>query len=190
MVLAPAEPMYTNSASSSAATASASGGVCERLTTRRRRPEARCGACGAGSVVITRSRAGSATADATTSPSSMSATCTAQSVRPSSPNSRVPSSGSTIQTRLAPILARVVDALLGEHGVVGALLGEQLHEQLVRGPIALVAKSLRVLEAELGAQRQQRPAGLEGREAGELVVRSRPRALSPPRSFRSLSAQL
>ena len=45
--------------------------------------------------------AGSATAPATRSPDCHSATCTAQSLRPSSENSRVPSSGSTIHTRSA-----------------------------------------------------------------------------------------
>ena len=47
-------------------------------------------------------RAGSATAPAASAPCSTSATCTAQSVRSDSPNSRVPSSGSTIQARSAP----------------------------------------------------------------------------------------
>ena len=63
----------------------------------------RCGTAGAAGSAVLRTWpwAGSATAPAVSSPRSHSATCTAQSVRPGSPNSLVPSSGSTIQTRLA-----------------------------------------------------------------------------------------
>ena len=50
-------------------------------------------------VDSSRSRPGRATAPTTGSPSRAMATCTAKSSRPGSPNSRVPSSGSTIQTR-------------------------------------------------------------------------------------------
>ena len=56
---------------------------------------------GRSAVLRTRPCAGSATAPAVSSPRSHSATCTAQSVRPGSPNSLVPSSGSTIHTRSA-----------------------------------------------------------------------------------------
>ena len=67
------------------------------------------------------------------------ATWTAQSVRPGSPNSRVPSSGSTIHTRCAVEAREVVAALLGQDGVAGGLGLEQLHEQVVGRPVALVA---------------------------------------------------
>ena len=55
-------------------------------------------------------------------PSTTSATCTAQSVRPASPYSRVPSSGSTIHTRSRVEPRRVVLRLLGEDRVVGPVL--------------------------------------------------------------------
>ena len=53
-------------------------------------------------VLITTPRAGRLTAAATGTPPTTRATWTAQSDRPGSPNSRVPSSGSMIQTRDAP----------------------------------------------------------------------------------------
>src|SRR5580693_6951998 len=77
-----------------------SGGLV-RLTRRRSVPGGEAGVFTGSAVDRTLSWAGSATAPADSSPRSHNATCTAQSVRPGSPNSLVPSSGSTIQTRSA-----------------------------------------------------------------------------------------
>ena len=63
--------------------------------------------------------------DASGMPSTTSATCTAQSVRPASPHSRVPSSGSTIHTRSRVEPRRVVLRLLGEDRVVGSVLAQE-----------------------------------------------------------------
>ena len=95
---------------------------------------------------------------------------TAQSVRPSSPYSRVPSSGSTIQTRSASRRRLVVDALLGEHRVVGPLGREPLHQQLVRVGVAGGAQGRRVGEAHRLAQAEQQLARLGGQGERELVV--------------------
>ncbi len=99
MAFAPAEPMGRSSASSAAATARAAGGLRVRLVTTRTGPSCAEGSPVDGFALSTRSRAGRATALVVMCPSRARAMCTAQSVRPSSPNSRVPSSGSTIQTR-------------------------------------------------------------------------------------------
>ena len=72
-----------------------------RLTAIRTGPPEATGTPGGGSVTQQLAEAGSATAAAVSSPADHSATCTAQSCRPGSPYSRVPSSGSTIQTRSA-----------------------------------------------------------------------------------------
>ena len=92
-----------------------------------------------------------------------SATCTAQSVAPGSPNSRVPSSGSTIQTRLAS-RRPVVLALLRQHGVVRVGLLKPADEQLVRAPVA--GRS----EPPPGRRRTRAPAGSRAAD-----LRRRPR---------------
>ena len=97
-----------------------------------------------------------------------SATCTAQSSRGGSENSRVPSSGSTIQTRSRVEPDLVVLALLGQHGVARSVLGEQLHEQLVGGQVAGVLE-LAALEPLL-ADLEQAAAGGLGQPARQHVV--------------------
>ena len=97
MAFAPALPIGISSALIFSATSSASLAGRVRLTTIR--GVFGQGASGNGrSVRNTRSRPGRATAPISGLPSMASATCTAQSVR-SSPYSRVPSTGSMIQTR-------------------------------------------------------------------------------------------
>src|SRR5215831_17670331 len=105
---APAEPSGISVAPMSWATRAANDGGRLRLTTIRSGwanagPPAWPvrGGAGGSAVLRTRFRAGSATAPAVSSPRSHSATCTAQSLRPGSPYSLVPSSGSTIHTRSA-----------------------------------------------------------------------------------------
>ena len=100
---------------------------------------------GAGCVPRVMPRAGRATAPAATTPSMASATWTAQSARPRSLNSRVPSTGSMIQTRAASSRAQVVTPLLGQDGVAGrCLLAEQLHQQVVGAQVAFVPDVHRV----------------------------------------------
>jgi hypothetical protein len=71
-------------------------------------------------------------------------------------------------------LQPVVDAggapvlLLAEHGVVGPVLGEDLHQQLVRGQVARVLELLALQPA--AADLQQQVAGDGGRPRGEEVV--------------------
>src|SRR6478735_4390134 len=97
--LTPAEPIGTSSASSSSASALTKAGGRLRETAIRGRLEVLGGTTGGWPVLNVSPSAGCATAPATSSPSFHSATCTAQSSRGGSENSRVPSSGSTIQDR-------------------------------------------------------------------------------------------
>ena len=106
MALAPAEPSVISSASSAWAMMTAAAGGRDLLTTRRGCPLCGAGRSGSGSVHSVCPTAGSATAPAVGTPFSTRATCTAQSDRPGSEYSRVPSSGSTIQTRSADKRAR------------------------------------------------------------------------------------
>ena len=158
--MAPAEPIGTSVPPSRSATSSASaGGRVRETTTRGGRSTGGAGG-GAGSLVSVSRRAGSATAPAASAPCSTSATCTAQSVRSDSPNSRVPSSGSTIQARSAPQPPAVVRRLLREHRIVGEALAEQREDQVVRATVALRADVVgggAVLEP--GADLQQQRAG-------------------------------
>ena len=80
----------------------------------------------------------------------------------------MPSSGSTIQTRLLLEPRLVVLALLGEHRVARPVLGEQLHQQLVRGAVAGVLELL-ALQA-LAADLEQALTGDGGQPGGEHVV--------------------
>ncbi len=58
--------------------------------------------------------------------------------------------------------------LLRQHGVVGSLLGEQPHQQLVRGEVAGVLELL-ALET-LSPHVEEQGAGLVGGPGRELVV--------------------
>src|SRR5438128_1165190 len=111
IAFAPADPIETSSAPRVATSRSASAGGRVRLTTTRGRPLVDGASAGGAALERTRPRAGSATAPAAGSPSMTSATCTAQSVRGGSPNSRVPSRGSTIQTRAASRRARGLEVV-------------------------------------------------------------------------------
>ena len=132
-------------------------------------------------------RAGRATAPATATPSMARATCTAQSVRPGSLNSRVPSTGSMIHTRSCVEAAQVVAALLGEHGVAGRLAGEEVEEEHVGLPVADVARERRVVArsrtaprgappaarpASVAARRRQRVVGGGGEDGTEIAYQS------------------
>ena len=70
---------------------------------------------------------------------STSATCTAQSVRPASPYSRVPSSGSTIQTARRVEACRIVLRLFREDRVVGSVLAQERQEHVVGLAVAFRA---------------------------------------------------
>src|SRR5215471_7263026 len=103
---APAEPSGISVTLISLLSRSRKAGGRVRLTTTRSLPPGPAdpftgGTTGGAVVAITSPWAGSATAPAVSAPRSQSATWTAQSVRPGSPNSLVPSSGSTIHTRSA-----------------------------------------------------------------------------------------
>ena len=149
MIFAPAEPSGTRSAPISVASSRTNPGGLVRLTTILILPpvgppasQLRAVPAGAVATVLkVRPWAGSATAPAASRPRgrppstrcteragsarSHRATWTAQSVRPSSPNSRVPSSGSTIQTRRALQPHRVVLALLGQQRIAAAMRRER-----------------------------------------------------------------
>ena len=138
MALAPAEPIGSRSPPSAARTISVSAGGRVRLTTRIGGRSTRGGSSGGSSVDSVMPGPGRATAATVGNPFSTSATCTAQSVRGSSPNSRVPSSGSTIQVRAASTRLGVVGPFLGEDGVVGVRLAQPFQDEVVGAAVALV----------------------------------------------------
>src|SRR6478752_5552113 len=109
MTLTPAEPIGTSSASISLASACTNSGGRLRETAIRGRAAVLGGTTGGRPVSNVSPWAGRATAPAVRSPSCHSATWTAQSSRGTSENSRVPSSGSTIQTRL--LVSRALSSL-------------------------------------------------------------------------------
>ena len=148
--------------------ATASGGVCERLTTRRSRRPTEAGREGGTAVVITRPRAGRLTAVATGIPPTTRATWTAQSDRPGSPNSRVNDPDAwRLDAR------RVVGPLLGEHRVIRTEPGQRRREQEVGEAVTLVAQLRRGEIAGACSQGHQGLTGLTGEEACQLVVRDR-----------------
>jgi hypothetical protein len=114
ITFAPAEPIGTRSAPMSSARPSTNAGGRVRLTAIRGRSPVRGGTAGGEPVLNVVARPGCATAPATRSPPfsdlAHSATCTAQSSRGGSENSRVPSRGSMIHTRAAE--SRAVFAML------------------------------------------------------------------------------
>ena len=115
-------------------------------------------------VESTQSWAGSATAPAIRSPAAAvprrgptGPRGRPSRILPGSPNSRVPSSGSTIHTRSARQAGLVVDALLRQDGVAGPGPRQLGHQELVGLPVAGVPQGAGV--AALGAQvRRRRPA--------------------------------
>ena len=90
-----------------------------------------------------------------------------------SPNSRVPSSGSTIHTRAAESRALVVPALLGQNGVGRHRAAEPTHEELMRASVALALERGRVgsfvCEATARRSSSSAPASA-GEPSGEPVV--------------------
>ena len=169
----PAEPIGTISASSSSARPGVNDGGRLRETAIRKRSEVRSGTTGGRPVLNVSPITGWATAPAVSSPESgpvrsQSATCTAQSSRGGSENSRVPSSGSTIQTRSASQAGLVVLALLAEHRIAGTVLREQAHQQLVGGAVAGILQ-LAALQA-LAADLEQPVTGRVGQPGCERVV--------------------
>src|SRR6478735_4739006 len=109
MTLTPADPIGTSSASISFASAWTNSGGRLRETAIRGRAAVLGGTTAGRPVLNVWPSAGRATAPAVRSPSCHSATWTAQSSRGTSENSRVPSSGSTIQTR--SLLSRALSSL-------------------------------------------------------------------------------
>ena len=155
IALAPAEPIGTSSASSTSArcVGDARAAACA-TTSMRIGPVGGGASVAAASVESTLPWAGERDgARRSASRRSTSATCTAQSVRPASPYSRVPSSGSTIHTRCRVEPRRVVLRLLGEHRVVRAVLARGRRGSgrwLWRSPSAPVPPCVRLqLEQEL-----------------------------------------
>ena len=116
--------------------ASAAGRV--RLTARR----GRAAASGSGPARSVASRMppsspGSATAPTVGTPSIASATCTAQSLRPS-PYSRVPSSGSMIHTRrLAEALGGILRLFLEQDAVIGPVRSNLRHQPGIGAQVTL-----------------------------------------------------
>ena len=94
--------------------------------------------------------------------------CTAQSDRPASPNSRVLSSGSTIQARSAA--NRTGSSLLssGEYRVGGPQPGELRGQKLMGRPVACLAQV--VSPAAVGPQLQQTLPSRYGQLPCALVV--------------------
>src|SRR3954453_15712792 len=114
----PAEPIGISSASISFARACTNSGGRLRETAIRGRVAVLGGTTGGSPVSNVSPSAGSATAPATRSPSCQRATWTAQSSRGTSENSRVPSRGSTIQTRL--VVSRPLSSLPSSESTASA----------------------------------------------------------------------
>ena len=178
ITLAPAEPIGTSSAPICSASTSTKAGGRVRLTAMRGRSLVRGGTTGGSAVLKVVAIPGWATAPATRSPSSQSATWIAQSSRGGSEYSRVPSSGSTIQTRSLVEPDLVVLALLAEDGVVGAV-GRRAGCIKIAWPSWSPASfSSRALEA-LAAQLLEPLAGHGRRPGREPVVVGQRRRRAP-----------
>ena len=96
-------------------------------------------------------------------PLNASATCTAQSVRPS-PHSRVPSSGSTIHTRSRA--SRAGESLDSSDSTAssGRALGQAGEDQLVAEPVAFVLGRLSAPGARAAARRPRARCRLRARD--------------------------
>ena len=171
ITLTPADPIGTSSASSSAASASTKAGGRVRETAMRGRSDVRSGYDGwrGGAERLAERGLGDGAGDqlAAVLP-------TARRGRPSrraatSENSRVPSSGSTIQTRLAESLRLVVLPPSSDRTASsGRCVGEQLHQQLVGGQVAGV---LELAALETLAAHLEQPLARDGRQPlGQHVV--------------------
>ena len=175
IALAPADPSRTASASSAFATTAAAYGARVREVTRRGRSRWTSAIGGGGSVENVTPSAGRLTAPARKPPDAHSATCTAQSHRPGSPNSRVPSSGSMIHTRSLIEPPRILQTLLGEHGVVGADPGQLVGQEALAGGVAAVHHLPRVGTAadQVLTHGEQPAAGFVGQPGRQRGVRLR-----------------
>ena len=169
--MAPAEPISTSTPSSASRTASATAGGRVRDTTIRGSRARRAAAATVGVASVTPC-AGSATAPAISSPDCHSATCTAQSSRPSrrTPGCRRAGRRSTPvggqPRRLASRPAPSSDSTASS----GPLGGQRRHQEVVG---ALVPRGLSFVGGrlgELGAHTEQQLARLSGQACGELVV--------------------
>ena len=159
IALAPAEPRRTASAPSALATTTAEYGLRDPRRDQPRPLAVESAAAPApGRWRRPASRTGRLTAPAVSAPRSHRATWTAQSWRPCSPNSLVPSSGSTIHTRSAWNRRGVLDALLGQDDVVRPGAVQLLHEEAVAGHVAGVHDLPRVGALGGRAWRAPRPA--------------------------------
>ena len=138
-------------------------------------------AAGGGSAVLRTRALGRAARPRrrSASPRSHSATCTAQSVRPASPNSRVPSSGSTIQTRSGATAGpgRRGPPRTGPRRPGGAP-ASWAAEELVRRPVTRLAQRGRRSHTRR-PQGEQQAAGLAGQLAGQAVIVGGHRAGAP-----------
>ena len=119
-------------------------------------------------------RAGRATAPATAVPSMARATCTAQSDRPRSLNSRVPSRGSTIHTRCVSRRARSSRPSSESNASSGRSRWKMLDEQEVGLAVAGVAHVFgpRVLALHVPSDLEEQVPGLGRGPRRQLVVAS------------------
>ena len=167
MALAPADPSVISSPSSSRRSASPRPGRLRLTTTDGARPRGgrwgrRWPGSGPGRAGPRRRRRGRRRRPAP---------CTAQSVRGTSPNSRVPSRGSTIHTRSAASRAGSAAPSSGQDRAVGAAQRGGASE-LVRRAIALGPEGLagHAVTGEAGTQVDQHVTGLGGEPGGDHVI--------------------
>lgn len=97
------------------------------------------------------------------------AMCTAQSRRPGSEYSRVPSTGSTIHTRSALSRARSSGAS-SEHRVIGTFGTQPGQDVGVGAGVTGIAEIPREIVADLLADRQQQPAGVDRQIGGQIDI--------------------
>ena len=173
IALAPADPSRTASQSRPSATSTAAYGARLREVTRRGRSRVN-GGIGVrivGGEACGRSPAGSRRRRAKRSPV-QSAMWTAQSMRPGSLNSRVPSSGSTIHTRSASNRrgsSRPSSESTASSGRCdGELLGEELLRERVAGILDVPGRG--ALGEQLLAGFEEQVARLGRQARGELAV--------------------
>ena len=139
-----------------------------RLTTSRSGPSGRGGSTGAGRVARTRSRAGSATAPISATPSidQRDVDRPVVAVLLAELPGAVERVDDPDPGRVEPIA--VVRGLLGEDRVVRPGSPQRVEDEDVRRGVAVGAPRRRIVAG--GAQRQQQPPGVVGDPGGELVV--------------------
>ena len=102
-------------------------------------------------------------------PSTARATCTAQSAR-ASPYSRVPSTGSTIQTRAGAQASGVIALFFGQDSVVRAMNPQRLDDESVGDLVAGLAQDFAGRKAVSYRSIDQQPPGGLGNLAGQFGI--------------------